>query len=221
MPISSLSIVTRRPPRIPCKITPASAIRPRLRTHRRLSPRQSQIARMIVRNPTAEAIRRWVCSNKIPPTHFEKGNRNMLYPNVVGQSGTARPTFLLVTIPPLQMSNSAATQMNHVKQFSHLVDFPTEEEYDEWDRWDKAERVRCWREKLTRQESGMRQVCFAAALRPATGKATRRLARCRPIRRVLSARLHNPAAYLLRASLSFRNDPDRIAGRKLLRPFRS
>jgi hypothetical protein len=41
---------------------------------------------------------------------------------VVGQSGTARPTFLLVTIPPLQMSNSAATQMNHAKRFSHLPD---------------------------------------------------------------------------------------------------
>src|SRR5882724_10619788 len=76
---------------------------------------------MMVRNPTAEAIRRWVCSNKIPPTHFETGNRNMLYPNVVGQSGTARPTFLLVTIPPLQMRKSAATQMNHAKRFSHLL----------------------------------------------------------------------------------------------------
>src|SRR4030095_428366 len=121
MPIWSFSIVTRRPPRIPCKITPASAIRPRLRTHLRLSLRQSQIARMIVRNPTAEAIRRCVCSNKIPPTHFETGNRNTLYPNVVGQSGTARPTFLLVTIPPLQIRSSAATQRNHVKRFSHLL----------------------------------------------------------------------------------------------------
>ncbi|HYK23067.1 MAG TPA: hypothetical protein VEU75_00220, partial [Candidatus Acidoferrum sp.] len=28
---------------------------------------------------------------------------------------------LLVTIPPLQMRNSAATQMNHVKRFNHLL----------------------------------------------------------------------------------------------------
>jgi hypothetical protein len=41
---------------------------------------------------------------------------------VVGQSGTASPTFVLVTIPPLQMSNSAATQMNHVKRFSQFLD---------------------------------------------------------------------------------------------------
>src|SRR6266536_6329923 len=133
-------MVTRRPPRIPCKITPPNAITPRLRTHCRSSLSQSHTARMIVRNPTTDPIKRCVCSNKIPPTHFETGNRNMLYPNVVGQSGTARPTFLLVTIPPLQISSSAATQMSHVKQFSHLVDFPTEEEYDEWDRWDKSER---------------------------------------------------------------------------------
>jgi hypothetical protein len=41
---------------------------------------------------------------------------------VVGQSGTARPAFLLVTIPPLQMSNSAATQMNQAKRLSHSLD---------------------------------------------------------------------------------------------------
>jgi hypothetical protein len=46
----------------------------------------------------------------------------MLYPNVVGQSGTARPTFLLVTIPPLQMRSSAAMQMNHAKRFSQILD---------------------------------------------------------------------------------------------------
>src|SRR6266550_148429 len=33
MPISSFSMVTRRPPRIPCRITPASARPPKLRTH--------------------------------------------------------------------------------------------------------------------------------------------------------------------------------------------
>jgi hypothetical protein len=40
---------------------------------------------------------------------------------VVGQSGTASPTFLLVTIPPLQMSNSVATHVSHAKRLSHLV----------------------------------------------------------------------------------------------------
>src|SRR6266516_3656800 len=121
MPISSLSMVTRSPPSTPCKITAPSAIAPRLRTHLRRSVRQSQIARMIVRNPTAEAIRRCVCSKKIPPTHFETGNKNILYPNVVGQSGTDRPTPLLVTIPPLQMSKSVATHVSHAKRLSHLL----------------------------------------------------------------------------------------------------
>src|ERR1044071_63031 len=102
-------------------MTPTSAITPKLRTHRRSSLSQSHAARIIVRNPTSEPIKRCVCTNKIPPPHFETGNRNMLYPNVVGQSGTARPTFLLVTIPPLQIRSSAATQMNHAKRFSHLL----------------------------------------------------------------------------------------------------
>ena len=38
------------------------------------------------------------------------------------------------------MRNRAATQMNHAKRFSHLVDFSTKEEYDEWDGCDKRER---------------------------------------------------------------------------------
>ncbi len=32
---------------------------------------------------------------------------------------TASPTFLLVTIPPLQMSKSVATQVSHAKRLSH------------------------------------------------------------------------------------------------------
>src|SRR6478736_5954906 len=95
---------------------------PRLRTHRRSSRSQSHTARMIVRKPTSDPIKRCVCSNKIPPTHFEIGNKNMLYPKVVGQSGTARPTFLLVTIPPLQMSRSVATHVSHAKRFSHFLE---------------------------------------------------------------------------------------------------
>ena len=47
---------------------------------------------------------------------------------MVGQSGTARPTFLLVTIPPLQMSNSVAAHVSHAKRLSHFVDLSTEED---------------------------------------------------------------------------------------------
>jgi hypothetical protein len=41
---------------------------------------------------------------------------------VVGQSGTASPTFLLVTMPPLQMSKSVAAHVSHAKRLSHLLD---------------------------------------------------------------------------------------------------
>src|SRR4029077_19749808 len=51
----------------------------------------------------------------------------MLKPNVVGRVGTASPTFLLVTIPPLQMSRSVATQVSHANRFSHVADLPTGE----------------------------------------------------------------------------------------------
>jgi hypothetical protein len=43
---------------------------------------------------------------------------------VVGQSGTASPTFLLVTIPPLQISRSVTTHVSHANRFSHFVDVP-------------------------------------------------------------------------------------------------
>jgi hypothetical protein len=46
----------------------------------------------------------------------------MLYPKVVGQSGTARPTPLLVTIPPLQIRKTVATHKNQAKRLSHVVD---------------------------------------------------------------------------------------------------
>src|ERR1700742_1144360 len=98
-------------------------MKPRTRTQRRASARHNQTARMMVRNPTAEAINRWVCSKKIPPTHFENGNKNMLYPNVVGQSGTARPTPLLVTIPPLQIRSRVAKAVNQAKRFNQALEF--------------------------------------------------------------------------------------------------
>src|SRR5207253_10503778 len=101
------------------------------RTHCRSSLSQSQTARRMVRNPTSDPIKRCVCSNKIPPTHFEMGNKNMLYPNVVGQSGTASPTPLLVTIPPLQMSKSVATHVSHANRFRHFFDARTRDDTTE------------------------------------------------------------------------------------------
>jgi hypothetical protein len=41
---------------------------------------------------------------------------------VVGQSGTASPTFLLVTIPPLQISRSVATHVSHANRFNQLFE---------------------------------------------------------------------------------------------------
>jgi len=40
---------------------------------------------------------------------------------IVGQSGTASPTFLLVTIPPLQISKSVATHVSHANRFSQAL----------------------------------------------------------------------------------------------------
>jgi len=40
---------------------------------------------------------------------------------VVGQSGTARPTFLLVTIPPLQIKRSVATHVSHANRFNQRI----------------------------------------------------------------------------------------------------
>src|SRR5205823_12013361 len=110
------------------KITPPRAIKPRLRIHFRSSLSQSHTVRITVRKPTSDPINRCVCSNRIPPTHFETGNKNMLKPNVVGQSGTASPTFLLVTIPPLQINKSVATHVSHADRLSHVADLPTREE---------------------------------------------------------------------------------------------
>src|SRR4030095_4963069 len=75
-------------------------------------------------------------------------------------------------------------------------------------------------EAATAEESETLQseaVCFPSLAPQVTG----RFARCRPARPVLLARLRNLVAYLLRACLSFHNDPDRKAGRKSLRRSRS
>src|SRR5438552_2067344 len=121
-------MVTRKPPRTPCKMTAASAAAPRNRTQWRESTRHIQTARMMVRKPTTDAVNRWVCSKKMPPTHLENGKRNMLYPKVVGQSGTASPTPLLVTIPPLQIKKRVAAAVNQAKRFSQTSAFPSDTE---------------------------------------------------------------------------------------------
>ncbi len=60
---------------------------------------------MVVNKPTNEAIKRCECSSKIPNfhSHSSNGTKNMLYPKVLGQSGTAIPTPFVVTNPPNPM----------------------------------------------------------------------------------------------------------------------
>src|SRR5215468_10913626 len=42
----------------------------------------------------------------------------MLYPNVVGQSGTARPAPVLVTSPPAMIRNTVATMVTTANQWA-------------------------------------------------------------------------------------------------------
>jgi hypothetical protein len=69
---------------------------------------------------------------------------------VVGQSGTASPTFLLVTIPPLQISNSVATHVSHANRLSHFLDERTRDHTTEGldpraqRRFQKTVSGRCW-----------------------------------------------------------------------------
>src|SRR4051794_16431243 len=69
--------MTVRPPRRPCRITVPNAATLSHRTHARGSFSHVQIARITVRKPTNDATRRWLCSKKMPPTHFENGKENM------------------------------------------------------------------------------------------------------------------------------------------------
>src|SRR5215813_6845562 len=85
---------------------------------------------------------------------------------------------------------------------------------------------RRYRRQIIRRDSAtlmprVQVVCFAAAVHPAMAKE-QRLVRCwRPVQRVLSATLDNPAAYRPPVCLSFRNDRGRTTGRKPLHTFRS
>src|SRR6266853_5240919 len=92
---------TVSPPRIPCAITVPTAASAKIRSQRRFSTRQVQIARISVRSPATCAIMRWMCSNCTPPTSF-----GILYqePKDVGQSGTDNPASLLVTSAPAMRS---------------------------------------------------------------------------------------------------------------------
>jgi hypothetical protein len=69
-----------------------------------------------VRKPTKEAKRRWLCSKKIPPTHFDKGNVNIFQPYVVGQSGTDSPDSVLVTSPPTKIRNAVQQAVKRAKR---------------------------------------------------------------------------------------------------------
>ena len=70
----------------------------------------------MVRRPTADPISRWLCSYKIPPTIRDQGYRNMLYPKVVGQSGTAKPEPVLVTNPPTNSRGKVATVVSRARR---------------------------------------------------------------------------------------------------------
>src|SRR4051812_29130043 len=49
------------------------------------------------------------------------GNRNMLWPNVVGQSGTARAAPVLVTSPPKTMSTPVAAAVSTARRCADLI----------------------------------------------------------------------------------------------------
>src|SRR5580700_6799009 len=144
------------------------------------------------------------------------------------------------------MRNSAVTQMNHAKRFSPFLDLAEFAEFiSEKDNRRLCGFRRCifcsrrpvgdaalplfsrqrdgdasHSEAATAEESGTLQteaVCFPFL----ATQVTDRFAHYRPAQRVPLARLHNLAAYLLRACLSFHNDPDRKAGRRSLRRSRS
>ena len=89
-------------------------------TQVRFSPNHVQRARITVRKPTKEAIKRWLCSKKIPPTHFEYGNVNMFQPYVVGQSGTLKPDCVLVTRPPRKIRNAVQQAVKRANRWRLL-----------------------------------------------------------------------------------------------------
>src|SRR3990172_2859386 len=89
---------TVKPPRSPWVITVPSAMIPRTFNQRRSSSFHNQIARTIVNIPTNDAIIRWPCSYRMPPTIG-----GMIMPYARGQSGTARLEPVLVTNPPAMM----------------------------------------------------------------------------------------------------------------------
>jgi len=100
---------------------------------------------------------------------------------VVGQSGTERPTPLLVTIPPLQMSKSVAMHVSHAKQLSHFVDLA---EFPEFISEKDNRRLRGFRRCVSvavAQWATQHQLCFhiSTALRTAKRLQLRTRRRCR------------------------------------------
>ena len=83
---------------------------------------QSHAARIIVRNPTVEAIKRWVCSKKIPPTHLEAGKRNILYQKWSANPGRRGP-LLARDHAAAANEEKRCKPVNQAKRFSQIVDF--------------------------------------------------------------------------------------------------
>src|ERR1051326_4053470 len=87
-------------------------------TQTRFSPSQVQTVRTIVKKPTKEATKRWLCSKNMPPTHFENGKVNIFQPYVVGQSGTLSPDCVLVTSPPKKIRNAVQQTVKRANRWS-------------------------------------------------------------------------------------------------------
>src|SRR4030095_3578674 len=54
----------------------------------------------------------------MPPTIRDHGNRSMLWPNVLGQSGTASAAPVLVTRPPRRMSTPVAASVMSARGYA-------------------------------------------------------------------------------------------------------
>jgi hypothetical protein len=60
----------------------------------------------------------------MPPTIFDHGYVNMVYPNVVGQSGTASPAPVLVTRPPARIKRKVAPAVARASPCGHGLSRP-------------------------------------------------------------------------------------------------
>src|ERR1700730_17051580 len=96
--------LTTSPPKTACTATPATAITPNQRNHRRSSLSQIRIASTSVKTPKPPAITRCECSKNAPPANcLSEGNH---VPNDLGQSGTESAALLEVTRAPATKSST-------------------------------------------------------------------------------------------------------------------